>query len=190
MRRAPGSVRIIGGRWRRRVLRFPAQCDIRPTPDRVRETLFNWLAPIIDGAVCVDLFAGTGALGLEALSRGASRAVFVDRDARVLDAIGGHAEQLGCSGQVQLLCADAFTLSARQLPCADLVFVDPPFADAPYARLWGLLSRCLAPRGMVYLESETGREPTLPDGWGWHRRARAGRVSYGLAMRADHAADE
>ena len=100
------SVRIIGGRWRRRLLGFPPIPGLRPTPDRVRETLFNWLGRQVEGARCLDLFAGSGALGLEAASRGACSVLLVDRDRRAVDALAGHVRALGASEQVQAVCGD------------------------------------------------------------------------------------
>ena len=185
-RRAPGSgsLRIIGGQWRRRVLRFDAALAIRPTPDRVRETLFNWLAPVIDGARCLDQFAGTGALGLEALSRGAEHAQFVDRSPEALAAIRSHAEVLGAEQRIATVCADAAAYLRGGGPRFDLVFVDPPYADRLITGLLPALAERLSPGALVYCEFDRDGEPQPGEDWTWHRRARAGRVSYGLIQRA------
>jgi 16S rRNA (guanine(966)-N(2))-methyltransferase RsmD len=108
-----GSFRIIGGAWRRRRLDFVTDRDVRPSPDRVRETLFNWLAPVIEGARCLDLFAGSGALGLEALSRGASQVLFVDRERSVIERIRAHLGMLGAAARAELLQSDALQYLAR-----------------------------------------------------------------------------
>ncbi len=180
-----GRVRIIGGRWRRRVLRFDPALGIRPTPDRVRETLFNWLQPMIDGARCLDLYAGTGALGLEALSRGAEHLVCVDRDPRALRRIGEHARALGAAEAVDTVCGDALA-SVRGDRCRyDLVFIDPPYASSPFEPLLPALEPRLAPGALVYLEADIDSPPALPAHWAWYRQARAGRVSYGLARPGD-----
>ncbi len=184
--RMPHQLRIIGGRWRGTRLDFPAVEAIRPTPDRVRETLFNWLAPTIGGARCLDLFAGSGALGLEALSRGARAVVFVDRDAR----IGAYLrETLG-----RLKCEDARVLVGDAQRCLvdlegpfEVVFLDPPFgAGLVPAYLAELSSRgMLSPGALVYIESEAeAGEPVLPAGWVLHRTGRAGKVGYHLARAA------
>ena len=177
-----GWFRIIGGAWRGRKFPVPDEPGVRPTPDRVRETLFNWLAPVIEGARCLDLYAGSGALGLEALSRGASRAVFVDRSPAVCAAIGAALEAVrSTAGEVRRTDAGRF-LDGPAEPF-DVVFLDPPFRQglvaATLARLseWGWL----APGASVYIESE--REAGLPEppaGWIVARSATAGQVGYHL----------
>lgn len=152
---------------------------MRPSPDRVRETLFNWLAPVLPGAVCLDLFAGTGVLGLEALSRGARRAVFVERDERAAAALERAAESLGAEATV--VRADAGVWVERANPGVfDIVFVDPPYAadiDALLARL----PRLLAPGGRVYLERGRDAAWPAPAAYEWLRRSTAGAVAFGLA---------
>src|SRR6188508_1826397 len=120
-------VRIIGGKWRSRVLRFPPAAQLRPTPDRVRETLFNWLGQRLDGLACVDLFAGSGALGFEALSRGASRAVMVESDRAVAQALRENAKALEAAG-LQVVQRDALAFLEEPGEKFDLAFVDAPFA--------------------------------------------------------------
>ncbi|MBI3343571.1 MAG: 16S rRNA (guanine(966)-N(2))-methyltransferase RsmD [Gammaproteobacteria bacterium] len=180
-------MRIIGGRWRSRRLGFPDVEGLRPTPDRVRETLFNWLAPIIEGARCLDLFAGSGALGLEALSRGATEVVMVDRDPQVIARLKENVATLGAPGAT-LVAADALTWlqSPHRKSTFDIVFLDPPFGQ-------GLLEPCcklleehgwLAPSAHIYLESESALgPPALPANWQLKRSQKAGQVGYHLATR-------
>ncbi|MFZ5492136.1 MAG: 16S rRNA (guanine(966)-N(2))-methyltransferase RsmD [Pseudomonadota bacterium] len=176
------EVRIIAGRWRGRRLRFPAEAGIRPTPDRVRETLFNWLQADIGGARCLDLFAGSGALGLEALSRGADSVVLVDRDARVVAYLRDTLKALDAAGgEVRQGEADAFLRSAGRR--FDLVFLDPPFAHHALATLLATLagSGQLAPGALVYIEHAVrDGAPPLPPGFAVWRSKRAGEVGYHL----------
>ena len=181
------AVRIIAGRWRGRKLEFPAVPGLRPSPDRVRETLFNWLQrPIVD-ARCLDLFAGSGALGFEALSRGAARAVLVEREPAALRAMRASAERFG-DPRPELVQADAFAYLKRRPEPFDLVFLDPPFAAGWLAELCKLLEvgGWLAPRAYVYLESAASAAVvTLPDAWEAVRETRAGEVRAVLARRRD-----
>ena len=177
-------LRIIGGRHRGRRLRFPAGVTIRPTPDRVRETLFNWLQPRIAGARVLDLFAGSGALGLEALSRGAAHVSFVEKERRAAAAIESAAREWGEEG-VQVSCADAFgwlAQSAGGVPF-DIVFLDPPYDAALWSKAAAALvrGRLLAPEARVYIEHRA-REglPVLPETWKHIREGRAGEVGYHL----------
>ena len=178
-----GRFRIIGGRWRGRRLQFPDTGQLRPTPDRVRETLFNWLAPIIDGAICLDLYAGSGALGLEAISRGAGECVFVERSDESLDAIRSHAAALE-SEQCVLVRSDAISYLRRCKRNFDVIFLDPPFAVHPWQQLLQeiVAGRLLRPGGRIYMEApaETGA-PALPAELALLRSKRAGRVGYHLA---------
>jgi 16S rRNA (guanine966-N2)-methyltransferase len=174
-------LRIIGGRHRARRLRFPAGLDIRPTPDRVRETLFNWLQPRIEGARVLDLFAGSGALGLEALSRGAARVTFVERDRRAAAAISNLLEQWG-ETSASVNCADALTwLRSAGDAAFDVVFLDPPYDASLLGEAAAVLAARLAPDARVYLERRA-REPlsALPEGWKELRAGRAGEVGYHL----------
>jgi len=183
------EVRIIGGEWRGRKLHFPQAAGLRPTPDRVRETLFNWLQFELAGTRCLDLFAGSGALGFEALSRGAGEVVFVERDAAAARAISDMLVQLRCDrGRVERVDALAWLergpLSSQPF---DVVFLDPPYDDALLPVLAARLERggWLAPGAWVYLEDAAARgEPTLPTGWTLLRSKRAGDVGYHLARRA------
>ncbi len=180
----PGRIRIIGGRWKRRLISVPAVPGLRPTPDRVRETLFNWLAPDLPGARCLDLFAGTGALGFEAASRGASRVVLVERDPRVVRHLEQQARALG-AGEVQVVPADAESWLETCSERFDVVFLDPPFGTLDIPRLLARLAQSpvLAPHALVYLETPADGDPVCwPSGWSALRAQRAGRVRYHLAL--------
>ena len=150
---AAGSVRIIAGRWRGRRLAFPDAPGLRPSPDRLRETLFAWLAPVLPGARCIDLFAGSGALGLEAASRGAAEVVLVERDRAVADALADSLARLDAGDGVALVRADwAAALSARPGPW-DVAFVDPPFDARSQAVVLERLARgALVPGARVHVE--------------------------------------
>ncbi|MGA7800791.1 MAG: 16S rRNA (guanine(966)-N(2))-methyltransferase RsmD [Gammaproteobacteria bacterium] len=177
------QLRIIGGDWRGRRLAFPPVTGLRPTPDRVRETLFNWLAPVICGARCLDLFAGSGALGLEAASRGAAEVVLVDSDRRVAAVLRDHVNRLQATG-VHVVLSDALAFLDGPGQPFDVVFLDPPFGQ-------GLLAPCvarlaaggwLAANSHLYLEAERAlAEPPLPAGWEIVRSKAAGQVGYHLA---------
>jgi len=186
-RGSAGQFRIIAGRWRGRKLKFPALEGVRPTADRVRETLFNWLQPVIQGSDCLDLFAGSGALGLEALSRGAAAVTFVDRSPVLVRAIAAHLGQLDC-GAGAALCSDARSFLQRAPGHYDLIFLDPPFGSGLLRELCQMIDdqACLKPGGRIYLEHEAGTgPPELPAGWRMLRSARAGNVSYHLASCPD-----
>jgi 16S rRNA (guanine966-N2)-methyltransferase len=177
-------LRIIGGRHRGRRLRFPAGADIRPTPDRVRETLFNWLQPRIAGARVLDLFAGSGALGLEALSRGAAHVTFIEKERAAAAAIAALAHEWH-EESLLVECADALGWLARSRSDAkfDVVFVDPPYdRDLQAAALDALVTRqALAPDARVYVEHRAREAlPELPAGWQNVREGRAGEVGYHL----------
>ena len=137
---AANRIRIIGGAWRRRVIRFPPAAGVRPTPDRVRETLFNWLGQDLSGRRCLDLYAGSGALTLEAASRGATLAVAVDRNRVLVEALRATAAALGATA-VEAVVGDARTFIANERREFDVIFLDPPFADDPWP--W-LLPACAA----------------------------------------------
>ena len=180
-----GRFRIIGGEWRGRTLRFPAELDVRPSPQRIRETVFNWLQPVIEGASCLDLFAGSGALGLEALSRGAEYCMFVDRSAIVGKRLREHLSLLGAE-QAEVRCEDAFELLVRPHRTFDVVFLDPPFKRSWLPELCTLLEKnaWLNEEARVYLEWKSGTELAgLPENWELRRERRAGQVAYGLAVR-------
>ena len=181
----PGKLRIIGGDFRRRQLPVLDHPGLRPTPDRVRETLFNWLGQHLFGKQVLDLFAGTGALGFEALSRGASNVTFVERDSRVAALISENIITLGASnGRVVSTDALAFLNQPCQQP-ADVVFLYPPFHQ-------GLADPCcsaletggwLADDAMIYLETEKSLSPNVPTNWQLYRETQAGESAARLYLR-------
>lgn len=185
MQRSAGKLRIIGGAWRSRVIDFAAGEGVRPTPDRLRQTLFDWLAPRIEGAICLDLFAGSGALGLEALSRGASRSCFVEQGAAQCGAIRAALEKLQATARATLVCSDALRWAAGQTGLADaerydVVFLDPPYARALLLPALALLPPLLKTDNRIYVEWPVDARPELPDGFAWLREKKAGQVSCGL----------
>ena len=173
----PRRLRIVAGNWRNRLLDIADTPGLRPTSERIRETLFNWLARHIEGARCLDLFAGTGALGLEALSRGAAGTVFVEKSEVAARVLKSNIEMLGAKGAT--VCeADAFEY-LRQAPVRsfDIVFLDPPFA----ADMLEDLCRLLAEGARVYLENDVATdEAVLPAGWELLKSKVAGQVRYTL----------
>jgi len=179
------TLRIIGGAWRGRRLRFPPAPQIRPTPDRVRETLFNWLAPRVPGARCLDLFAGSGALGLEALSRGAAHATFVERDPAAAREIRARLAEWGAAtASVEHGDARSF-LERRPATPFDIVFLDPPFASTLLEESAARLEQAgwLSDGALVYVESPAGAAPPVPPGWIPLKAKRAGEVGYHLFLR-------
>lgn len=179
---AAGQVRIIGGMWRNTRLSVPQRPGLRPTSDRVRETLFNWLMPKLPGAQVLDLFAGSGALGLEALSRGAASATLIEKDAGLAQAIRTVATRLQAAASV--LDADALAWLARAPQQRfDLVFVDPPFADGLWDRVLALLPAHLADDAWLYVESDAAQAPMPGPGWRLHREGSTREVRYALYQR-------
>lgn len=176
-------VRIIGGVWRSRLITFPDHRDLRPTPDRVRETLFNWLGQDLTGKTCLDLYAGSGALGFEAASRGAKRVVMVERERAALAALNASCALLSAA-QVEVIRADALEFLRTDRSVYDVVFLDPPFAADVWTALLEMLPLRLAPNALVYRES--GAKQAAPAGWQMHKEGRAGQVSYQLLKRIDH----
>jgi 16S rRNA (guanine966-N2)-methyltransferase len=180
-----GKLRIIGGSLRGSKLAVDDVAGLRPTPDRVRETLFNWLAPVIDGARCLDLFAGTGALGIEALSRGAAWVDFVERDPRLVQALRQNLQRLRQT-DAAIRCADALqALNEAPTDAYDVVFVDPPFSDTLWQpAAFALESHgWLRPSAWVYLEMPVQAQVAVPDTWNLHRESHAGAVRYALYRR-------
>ena len=177
------KVRIIGGAWRSRLILFPAQTDLRPTPDRVRETLFNWLGQDLTGRTCLDLFAGSGALGFEAASRGAKRVVMVERDPVAYRALQANAAALN-AGAVELKRADALEFLDADDTAYDVVFLDPPFRAGYLPQLLPALIQRLAPGAMVHVEA--AEAPALPPRWEVWRSGRAGAVTHQLLKWTDH----
>lgn len=179
----PGTVRIIAGKWRRRRLTIGAAPNLRPTSDRIRETVFNWLGSALVGARCLDLFAGTGALGFEAASRGAAEVVMVERDRQVARILRAQRQDLDASG-VEILESDALSCLTTTLAPFDVVFLDPPFGSDLLAQSIAALNaaRLLKRGALIYLESrEELTADDLPREWSLLRARRAGQVRYHLA---------
>jgi 16S rRNA (guanine966-N2)-methyltransferase len=179
-RRRRNVVRIIGGRWRSRIIAFADVAGVRPTPDRVRETLFNWLGQTLAGLDCLDLFAGSGALGFEAASRGARSVVMVEKHPKVLESLRAAARTLGASG-VRLVHGDALEFLRGGGARFDVVFLDPPYRLGLAERALALLPAALAPGARVYVESDTPL--AAAPGWAMVRQGRAGQVHYHLLGR-------
>ncbi|PMR76225.1 16S rRNA (guanine(966)-N(2))-methyltransferase RsmD [Billgrantia endophytica] len=193
-----GRLRIIGGDFRRRLLPVLDSPGLRPTPDRVRETLFNWLTSTTPGARVLDLFAGTGALGLEALSRGAREALFVERDARVAQALSDNVQTLGAEARGRVAIGDALafldagpeTVRGAGATVFSLVFLDPPFRQQlSEACCQRLEQGWLTPDAYIYLETESELDPKVPVTWRLHREVRAG-DSIGRLYRRQAPADD
>ena len=178
------SVRIVGGLLRGSRLAVADRDGLRPTPDRVRETLFNWLAPVIAGARCLDLFAGTGALGIEALSRRAASCIFIERDRTLAQDLRDNLARLQVQG-ARVGEGDALGWLAQPATPVDIVFLDPPFA----ADLWESAAQALEQGGwlragaLVYVESDQQSVLRLPATWTLHREGRAGAVRFALYRR-------
>jgi 16S rRNA (guanine966-N2)-methyltransferase len=182
---ASGRLRIIGGSLRGSKLNVADLPGLRPTPDRVRETLFNWLMPVIDGARCLDLFAGTGALGIEALSRGAAEVDFIERDPRLARDLRDNLARLHQSARVREGDALAMLNGAAEKHY-DLVFVDPPFDANLWAGACAVLEvhQWLAANALIYVESPTSATYAVPPTWQLHREGKAGAVRYALFRRS------
>jgi 16S rRNA (guanine966-N2)-methyltransferase len=177
MHSSKGILRIIGGKYRSRQLRVPSRPGLRPTPDRVRETLFNWLGQDLSGLACLDLFAGSGALGFEAASRSAVRVVLVEKDRLALAELERSRDSLGAS-QVEIAAGDADAFLARERGGFDVVFLDPPFRQNVLPAILAQLPPRLRPGARVYAESDAPVDVAPP--WTELKRARAGQVSYQL----------
>ncbi|MEA3298859.1 MAG: 16S rRNA (guanine(966)-N(2))-methyltransferase RsmD [Pseudomonadota bacterium] len=180
------QLRIIAGQWRGRRLTFPDVAGLRPTGDRIRETLFNWLAPHIVGSRCLDAFAGSGALGFESLSRGAREAVMIERDASAIAQLAASKALLGASGAT-IIQADtlAWLRSQASGPPFDLVFLDPPFAgNLLQPAVDGLANGALlAPGALIYIETAAEAPLTIPDDWQTLREKTTGGISCRLLVR-------
>lgn len=173
---------MIGGRWRGRKLRFPQTPGLRPTPDRVRETLFNWLVRDLAGAKCLDLFAGSGALGIEALSRGAAEVILVERNARAAAMLKQQVQQLRAGPTLQVVHADAMSFLRRTPRAMNIVFIDPPYRSHLYEPVSGVLMDLgwLQPLAWIYVEVAHGEPWVPPPAWRLHRQQTAGDVQGSL----------
>jgi 16S rRNA (guanine966-N2)-methyltransferase len=182
---AQGRLRIIGGQWRGRKLNFLGREGLRPTPDRVRETLFNWLQTDIAGSRCLDLFAGSGALGFEAASRGASSVLMLDRDTATVATLQENIDRVEAE-QLQVACADAAEFLLGNSQTFDVVFVDPPYQSDLLSRCCALLEQkhWLANHAKIYVECDAHDELVdLPENWHRQKQKTAGQVSYRLYTR-------
>ena len=179
-------VRVIGGVWRRRLITFPAIQGLRPSADRVRETLFNWLQPLVQGAICLDLFAGSGALGFEAASRGAAAVTLVDNHERVIDSLHETKRMLGAD-KVDIVAADARSFLRTTANRFDIIFLDPPFAEDWLVKCCHTIDtrHLLVTHGRVYLETRASHgQLHLPQNWSVTHSSRAGQVGFYLASNA------
>ena len=174
--RSSNQLRIIGGQWRSRRLPFPEEDGLRPTGDRLRETLFNWLMHDIDGAICLDLFAGSGALGLEALSRGAGQVTFIEKSLSAANQITANLRTLD-SSQGKVICKDAFHFLQDCEEQYDIIFVDPPFAKDFWEEVISLLaSKHLKTSSLIYVESTSQTSFSVPNDWSLYRSKVTGTV--------------
>jgi 16S rRNA (guanine966-N2)-methyltransferase len=182
------QVRIIAGQWRGRKLSFPDAQGLRPTPDRIRETLFNWLAPLLPGACCIDLFAGSGALGFEAASRGAARVVMVDHNPDIVRALRLN-QQLLCADVIEIFQQEAGNYLSGRSGQFDLVFLDPPFKDpALLEKSIRMLTDSGSLKGgaRIYLEMPSkAPEPVIPKCWAVEKQKKAGHVAYRLYRKVE-----
>jgi len=179
------SIRIIGGKWRSRKVSFLTKEDLRPTPDRVRETLFNWLAPSIVDSVCLDLYAGSGVLGFEALSRGAKTVVAVEKDRDNVQQLYSNAETLDTNA-IDIYNKDCLKWLEEESFAADIIFVDPPYKSDLLNKTFDHLEKnnWIKPKSLVYFESDINLEDkNLPANWNIIKRSKAGQVFYYLAER-------
>ena len=170
-------MRIIGGTHRSRWIQLPDAEGLRPTPDRVRETLFNWLGQNLDGRRCLDLFAGSGVLGFEAVSRGASAVVMIEKNRVAFLALQENSKKLACDN-VMLRCEDGLEFVRREAGRYDVIFLDPPFQSDALLKVLPLLTSRLTEDGVVYVESGESFDPG--PAWNTVKQARAGKVHYQL----------
>ena len=183
----PQEVRLIGGQWKRSKLPVADAAGLRPTPDRVRETVFNWLGQQLDGWRCLDAFAGSGALGFEAASRGASEVTLLEREPRLANSLRAVKERLKAVS-TRIEATDALAWMARSAPaCFELVFIDPPFESDLFASAMGAAARVVVPGGFVYLEADRAFEATAfgAEGLALYRHGRAGLVHFHLYQRLE-----
>jgi len=190
MKTPAGKVRIIGGRWRGTRLPVADSPGLRPTSDRARETLFNWLQPVLPGARVLDLFAGSGALGLEALSRGAAEALLVERDPALARALEDNLRRLDAGPAARVARADAVAFLGLPVHGRfDVVFMDPPFGAALWQPALGALGPWLAEEAWLYLESPIGAAQDPGGTWQPHREMQTRDARHALYRRAHGGAD-
>lgn len=178
MSNKPNQVRIIAGQWRGRKLSFPGEEGLRPTPDRLRETLFNWLTPALPGASCLDLFAGSGALGFESASRGATRVVLVEKNIHAFRALKQNNRLLGAD-TIEPLQLDALGYLKRTAEAFDIVFLDPPFNSGLLKPVCVRLQEAgwIATGGFIYVETPVNQSnEDIPAEWIVQKEKRAGQV--------------
>lgn len=180
-----GEIRIIGGHWKRSKLPVPDLPGLRPTGDRIRETLFNWLGQTLPGWRVLDAFAGSGALGFEAASRGAAEVVMIEREAALVDALRASQRRLG-AGMVSIHRANALNWMTACTERFELILLDPPFADELFDRALAAATPLLAEGGLLYLEAPRAIAP--PAGFTPWRQGRAGAVHFQLLRREDNSA--
>ena len=186
---APHEVRIIGGQWRRSRLPVPDAPGLRPTPDRVRETLFNWLGQDLSGWRCLDAFAGSGALGFEAASRGAARVLLVEQDRRLAEGLRAVKERLNADA-VEVVCGSAQAVMRGLAPASlDLVFLDPPYGQGQLQPALAAAARAVTPGGWAYAEDDQALSVLTPH-WVLHRQGRAGMVHHHLLRRTSAMGNE
>lgn len=181
------ELRIIGGRWRGRKLSFDALPGVRPTPDRVRETLFNWLQPWVSGSRCLDMFAGSGVLGFEALSRGASSVVFIDQQTKIVDRLNEQADKFGADNQ-SFICANAchWLQQSPDNSAFDIIFVDPPFKQDLIKKSLACVVPHCSDHARIYVESEKALNvKDLQPGWQIEKSKKAASVYFHLLCRID-----
>jgi 16S rRNA (guanine966-N2)-methyltransferase len=180
-----GKVRIIGGIWRGRKLEVPDKSGLRPTPDRVRETLFNWLAMHLPESRCLDLFAGSGALGIEAISRGAKQVLLVEKERGIVQGLQRQVTVLA-TNKVEIICANALAFLKKTASAFDIVFLDPPFDSDLLNQSCILLEQqgWLNPHALMYIEMKGGlTPPNLPDNWQIIRQQTVGKIAFFLVAR-------
>lgn len=180
------KLRIIGGKWRGRKITFSSSPELRPTADRIRETLYNWLSPCIKDAYCLDLFAGSGALGFEALSRGCAHVTFIDISKFVIENLQKNAKILDAVN-TEFICGE-FQSGTQQLKNAtfNIAFLDPPFCQGIInkAILWLEESNILTSEAYIYIEAEKNTSLILPKNWKSYRDKRTAKLFYGLFFRS------
>lgn len=183
---APQQVKILAGQWRGTKLPVKFQDDVRPTPSRVRETLFNWLQPCIIGSRCLDLFSGSGALGFEAVSRGADSALLIDKDQQITHQLQQQANKLN-TDKIHAQCGDAINFLTNTQHVYDIIFLDPPFSKINPFDLLDIIQQqqLLTPEGLIYVEYAAHNPPELmAEQWQWWRQSKAGEVEFGLLKKS------